>query len=219
MGGLSQLADVAQEGHVGRGPRWGGRRAEVLQSLEGLVAAEAREPGHPVEFERRFGYPGEWEPLRIPDPEGRELVFVRGAIDRSDRADDRSLLVSDYKSSRKQSLVRKLDPGWLLRPEFQRARYGALVRQHRHAGRLRIEHHAGVSTAQEAPHHVAAHPAEADHSELHYDTSSRRMRATRRPRSCNDVKSPAACARISLPKPNGWPGIASSSPVSSTTCR
>ena len=38
------------------------------------------------------------------------------------------------------------------------------------------------------------------------------MRATRRPRSCSDAKSPAACARISCPKPNGWPGIGSSSP-------
>jgi RecB family exonuclease len=126
---VSQMDAFAQEAHVGRAPLWEIRRAEVLQSLEALVAAEAQKPGHPVEFERRFGYPGEWEPLRIPDPEGREIVFVRGAIDRIDRADDRSLLVIDYKSSRKQSLVRKLDPGWLLRPEFQLALYVALVRQ------------------------------------------------------------------------------------------
>ena len=33
------------------------------------------------------------------------------------------------------------------------------------------------------------------------------MRATRRPRSCNNAKSPAACARISVPNPNGRPGI------------
>ena len=38
-------------------------------------------------------------------------------------------------------------------------------------------------------------------------------------RRYRDAKSPAACARISFPNPNGCPGIASSSPVSSTTCR
>ena len=32
------------------------------------------------------------------------------------------------------------------------------------------------------------------------------MRATRRPRSCNDAKSPAACARISLPEAERLPG-------------
>ena len=42
-------------------------------------------------------------------------------------------------------------------------------------------------------------------------------RPTRRPRSCSEAKSPAACARISRPKPNGLSGIFSSSPVSSTT--
>src|SRR5581483_3160927 len=76
-----------------------------------------------------------------------------------------------------------------------------------------------VPVLLEALRHVAAHAAETDHAELHRYTSSRRMRATRRPRSCNDAKSPAACARISLPKPNGWFGIGSSAPVSSTTCR
>jgi RecB family exonuclease len=127
--GTAEMEAFAEEEHVGRAPLWELRRMEVLQSLEALIAAEARQPGQPVEFERRFGYPGEWDPLRIPDPEGRELVFVRGAIDRIDRGEGRSLLVIDYKSSRKQALARKLDAGWLLRPEFQLALYAALVRQ------------------------------------------------------------------------------------------
>src|SRR5262249_37616703 len=121
--------------------------------------------------------------------------------------------------------------------------------------------------------HVRAHPAEADHAQLHQvflsvavsmrwrakskpdkdagSVRSRRLRArlrtpdgaalqpperdmvaergtyrssnltlaTRRPRSFRVSRSPAACARISRRKPNGFPGIGSSSPWSSTTWR
>jgi hypothetical protein len=64
----------------------------------------------------------------------------------------------------------------------------------------------------EALRHVAAHAAEADHPELHRYRSSMVTRATRRPRSRRDSKSPAAWARISRANPNGLPGIFSSSP-------
>src|SRR5581483_9342125 len=66
--------------------------------------------------------------------------------------------------------------------------------------------------------HAAAHPPEPDHPKLH-QTSSNRMRTTRRPRSASVSKSPIACARMSLPNANGLPGIGSSSPVASTTWR
>ena len=68
--------------------------------------------------------------------------------------------------------------------------------------------------APEAGHHVAAHAAEADHSELHQMSSSR-TRTTRRPRSAA-TESPAACARISR-RSRTAAGDLSSSPVSSTT--
>ena len=66
---------------------------------------------------------------RIPDETGAEEVLVRGIIDRIDESHGGSLLVLDYKSSSLDTLTRKLDPGWLLRPEFQLAIYLALVRQ------------------------------------------------------------------------------------------
>jgi hypothetical protein len=121
-------AFAAQE-YVGRRSLWELRRAEVMRTLESLVEAEAGETGHPIEFERRFGYEGEWEPLRIPDPTGTEIAFVRGAIDRVDRDRSGGLAVVDYKSSRRQSLARRLQPGSLLQPEYQLALYAALLHQ------------------------------------------------------------------------------------------
>src|SRR5207237_7402155 len=61
--------------------------------------------------------------------------------------------------------------------------------------------------------HPGAHPAEADHPELHQI----RTRTILRPSCFSERKSPSACARISRPKPNSWPGIGISTPVSSTT--
>src|SRR3981189_3055471 len=57
---------------------------------------------------------------------------------------------------------------------------GALVRQDPYARRLRIEHHARMSPRQEAPRHVAAHPAQANHPELHIDKPTNKAA---RPRS------------------------------------
>src|SRR5581483_1767247 len=111
-------------------------------------------------------------------------------------------------------------PGGHHHPE--RPRRGELVTQlldrrrgRRHARVVRLQL---VAPFLEALRHVAAHAAEADHPELHLRyTSSSRSRITRRPRSSSEAKSPAACARISLPNPNGLPGIGSSAPVSSTS--
>src|SRR4029077_13039716 len=75
-----------------------------------------------------------------------------------------------------------------------------------------------VTCRLQALGHVRAHPAEAYHPELHYGSSSLIL-APRRPRSLSVSRSPAACARISRRKPNGLPGIGSSSPSSSTSWR
>ena len=115
--------------HVGRRSLWAIRRAEVLRDLLALLETEAARGGLPRHFEQAFGYPGTWDALRIPDETGAEEVLVRGIIDRIDESQDGSLLVLDYKSSSLDTLTRKLDPGWLLRPEFQLAIYLALVRQ------------------------------------------------------------------------------------------
>ena len=125
-----QMEAFAAEEHVGRRALWELRRGELLRTLQDIVEAEIRPAaGRPIEFERRFGYPGSWEPLRIPDPAGAEIAFVRGAIDRIDRDAAGSLLVIDYKSSSRQTLSRKLQPSALLQPEFQLPLYAAMLRQ------------------------------------------------------------------------------------------
>ncbi|HKC59397.1 MAG TPA: PD-(D/E)XK nuclease family protein [Myxococcales bacterium] len=124
-----ELEAFAAEEHVGRRALWELRRGELLRTLQDIVVAETRLAGRPIEFERRFGYPDSWEPLRIPDPTGAEIAFVRGAVDRIDRGEGGALLVIDYKSSSRQSLSRKLQPAGLLAPEFQLALYAALLRQ------------------------------------------------------------------------------------------
>ena len=125
----AEMELFAAEEHVGRRPLWELRRAEVLRTLQAIIEAETRPDATPVEFERRFGYDGSWDALRIPNPGGTEVAYVRGAIDRIDRERDGRVLVIDYKSSGKQSLSRKLQPAGLLAPEFQLAIYAALLRQ------------------------------------------------------------------------------------------
>ncbi len=124
-----EMEAFAAEEHVGRRALWELRRGELLRTLQDIVEAETSERGRPTEFERRFGYADSWEALRIPDPTGTEIAFVRGAIDRIDRDEGGALLVIDYKSSSKQTLSRKLQPAGLLAPEFQLALYAALLRQ------------------------------------------------------------------------------------------
>jgi RecB family exonuclease len=125
----AEMETFAAEEHVGRRTLWELRRGEVLRTLQALVEAETVPGATPVEFERRFGYEGSWDALRIPDPAGTEIAYVRGAIDRVDRDGRGGLLVLDYKSSSKQALSRKLQPAGLLAPEFQLAVYAALLRQ------------------------------------------------------------------------------------------
>ena len=124
-----EMEAFAAEEHVGRRALWELRRNELLRTLRDIVEAETRPGGRPIEFERRFGYPGSWEALRIPDPTGAEIAFVRGAVDRIDRDAGGSLLVIDYKSSSRQTLSRKLQPAALFAPEFQLALYAAMLRQ------------------------------------------------------------------------------------------
>ena len=51
---------------------------------------------------------------------------------------------------------------------FQRGRAGrAFLAQLRYGVGAAVVHHARVSAAHQAPHHVGAHAAEADHPELH----------------------------------------------------
>jgi len=134
LGTLREVAEeemdaFAAEEHVGRRALWELRRSEVLRTLEAIVEAEAHAAGTPIEFERQFGYQDAWDALRIPDPAGTQIAYVRGAIDRVDRQPDGALLVVDYKSSSRQTLQRKLQPGWLLAPQFQLALYAAVLRQ------------------------------------------------------------------------------------------
>ncbi len=124
-----EMEAFAAEEHVGRRALWELRRGELSRTLQDIVESETQPGGRPIEFERRFGYPGSWEALRIPDPSGREIAFVRGAVDRIDRNASGSLLVIDYKSSSKQTLSRKLQPATLFAPEFQLALYAAMLRQ------------------------------------------------------------------------------------------
>jgi RecB family exonuclease len=124
-----EMEAFAAEEHVGRRALWELRRGELLRTLQDIVESETSERGRPTEFERRFGYSDSWEALRIPDPAGEEIAFVRGAIDRIDRGEGGALLVIDYKSSSRQTLSRKLQPAGLLAPEFQLALYAALLRQ------------------------------------------------------------------------------------------
>ena len=124
-----EMDDFALREHVGRRSLWAIRRHEVLRDLSALLETEAARGGLPRHFEQAFGYPGAWDALRIPDETGAEELLVRGIIDRIDESHGGSLLVLDYKSSSLDTLTRKLDPGWLLRPEFQLAIYLALVRQ------------------------------------------------------------------------------------------
>src|SRR5229473_1902640 len=116
-----EMEAFAAEEHVGRRALWELRRGELLRTLQDIVESETSERGRPTEFERRFGYADSWEALRIPDPTGTEIAFVRGAIDRIDRDDGGALLVIDYKSSSRQTLSRKLQPAGPLAPEFQLA--------------------------------------------------------------------------------------------------
>src|SRR5919106_951320 len=75
-----------------------------------------------------------------------------------------------------------------------------------------------VATLPQALGHVATHAAEPNHSELHRASrSSSVTRTIGRPRCRSAARSPSACAWISRRKPKGRPGIASSSPGSSTT--
>jgi len=124
----AEMAAFAAEVHVGHPALWELQREELIAKLTAVVEADAG--SQPIELERRFGFEGSWPPLRIED------VHLRGAIDRIDRAPDGTLVVLDYKSSRPESLRRKLRAETLLAPEFQLAVYAAAVRQREPGARV-----------------------------------------------------------------------------------
>jgi RecB family exonuclease len=124
----AEMDAFAEEEHVGHRAVWELKRGPLVDELVALIETETG--AQPLELERSFGFddPDSWPALRIPSPDGGPDVHVRGAIDRIDRVDGR-LVVLDYKSSRIESLRRKVREGTLLAPEFQLAIYAALLRQ------------------------------------------------------------------------------------------
>ncbi len=124
----AEMTAFAEEEHVGNRVLWELQRGPLLDDLVALVETETG--AEPLELERKFGFdePGSWPALRLPAPDGGADVYVRGAVDRIDRVGP-ALVVLDYKSSRIESLRRKLRPDTLLAPEFQLAIYAALLRQ------------------------------------------------------------------------------------------
>src|SRR5712691_1661792 len=127
-----EMAAFAAEVHVGHPALWELQRAELLAKLAAVVEADIG--SQPLELERRFGFEGSWPALRLSM--GDEEVFVRGAIDRIDRAPDGTLLVLDYKSGRAETLRRKLRAETLLAPEFQLSLYAAAVLQREPGARV-----------------------------------------------------------------------------------
>ncbi|MCA1829026.1 MAG: PD-(D/E)XK nuclease family protein [Myxococcales bacterium] len=87
-----EMADFAEEIHVGHRGLWELKRAALVDELIALI--ESEKEAQPIELERRFGFdePDSWPALRIDD------VHVRGAIDRIDRTAEGALVVLDYKS-------------------------------------------------------------------------------------------------------------------------
>ena len=159
----AEMEAFAREEHVGHRVLWELRRRDVLRTLEALIESEGSEEGRenqPLEFERKFGFANEgsapgsaagseassWEGLQLPSPDGGAALWVRGVIDRIDRAADGSLTVLDYKSGTAYPLQRKLKGQSLFHPEHQLALYAALLQQ-REPGR-RID--AGYISLKEA---------------------------------------------------------------------
>ncbi len=122
----------AREEHVGHRVLWELRRRDVLATLAAVIESEASGESQPLEFERKFGFADDaasWDGLQIPSPDDAQPLWVRGVIDRVDRAPDGSLLVLDYKSGSAYPLQRKLKGQSLLRPDHQLPLYAALLRQ------------------------------------------------------------------------------------------
>ena len=145
------MARFAQAEHVGHLALWQLKRPALVDDLVAVVEAEAQQAGQPLELERRFGFsePDSWPPLRSP-AEGGNDVYVRGAVDRVDRTSNGALVVLDYKSSRIESLRRKLRPDTLLQPEFQLAIYAALLRQREPLARVDAQY-VSLKSARRTP--------------------------------------------------------------------
>ena len=121
---LERIADEAfaaceAEGRVGDPAAWASRRQALVRRLSRWVEAEGRvhDGLRPLLVEHEFGGRSGSPPLAVPSPGGP--ILLRGRIDRVD-ADDRRLLVLDYKNSRGERDHRgKLDEEALGTTSFQ----------------------------------------------------------------------------------------------------
>lgn len=102
---LQQLNDILQHHVLSSSNRYRyiKRKLElVIAQATYILSEQARASGFsPVGIELGFGFDRGLEPLRIPLPEGRELI-LRGRIDRVDKAEQNERLyvrIIDYKSS------------------------------------------------------------------------------------------------------------------------
>ncbi len=110
------------------------RRREVHKRLERLLETERREGSLPREHERAFGGPSEGAlpPLSLRSPDGAEVVYLGGQLDRLDElGGGQGQLVLDYKSGAFPGVSKKLRIETLLNPEFQLPVYAAAVAQAR----------------------------------------------------------------------------------------
>jgi RecB family exonuclease len=146
----AEMEAFAAEEYVGHRALWELKRGPLIDELIALIETEAGV--HPLELERRFGFADadSWPALRLPPPAGGAEVHVRGAVDRVDRAADGGLVVLDYKSSRIESLRRKLRPDTLLQPEFQLSIYAALLRQREPQARVDAQY-VSLKSARRTP--------------------------------------------------------------------
>jgi RecB family exonuclease len=146
----AEMEAFAAEEYVGHRALWELKRGPLIDELIALIETEAG--ARPLELERRFGFadPDSWPALRLPPPAGGAEVHVRGAVDRVDRAPGGGLVVLDYKSSRIESLRRKLRPDTLLQPEFQLAIYAALLRQREPAAQVDAQY-VSLKSARRTP--------------------------------------------------------------------
>lgn len=94
--------DYEERGRTGRLIRWRLQRAQLLDTLEHFLDVDnvhrAQRQARPERVEFPFGT-GAAPPVRIVIPNGRVLSF-QGWADRVDRAQDGTLLVSDYKTGK-----------------------------------------------------------------------------------------------------------------------
>jgi RecB family exonuclease len=101
------FAEAEAQGGTGRAAQWSRYRARVRRELEEFLQRDTErmttEHLAPTATELPFGLSDEDQPA-LPVPLGPDRrLLVRGAIDRIDRATDGRLVVTDYKTGRRQA--------------------------------------------------------------------------------------------------------------------